>query len=280
MTVQRPRPGRVIAIGAALAAAGVFAVAPVADAAGADSDRDGIPNRWERSHGMNPFKASDARADFDHDGLKNLGEFRRGGILRDEDTDNDGHDDGDEAHDGTPSTVIDDRDTDDDGTRDGDEDSDHDGIDNEDEDDATEPCRGDDDDHDGDHVDDEDENELGDSARDADSDDDGVQDGDEDSDDDGEVNEDEDDDAEDVCSDDSDEDESDLLGTISSFDGTTLVVTTVEGGTVSGVVTEDTEVEVEDSDEEGTVADLQPGVQVAELDFDDETGALDSVEIY
>jgi hypothetical protein len=236
---------------------------------------------------MRPFYAADARADFDHDGLRNLDEYRQGGLPRDEDTDNDGHDDGDEVKDGFRSTDIDDADTDNDGERDGDEDADRDRVDNEDEDDSREVCRADDDDRDRDDVSDEDENELGLSATDADRDNDGVLDGDEDRDQDGEANEDEDDVSNDSCSGDldgdgeSDEDESDRLGTIASFDGSTLVVTSAAGYQISGVVTQDTEVEFEDSgDTEATTTDLQPDVVVAELEFDDETGAIEEIEIY
>lgn len=293
MVKKSATPRRVIAVVAAIAAGGLLGVTPAAHAA--DGDGDGIPSRWERNHGMDPRNAADARADFDRDGLRNLGEYRLGGALRDEDTDDDGYDDGDEAHDGLGSTDLDDEDGDDDGTVDGDEDADRDGIDNEDEDDGSERCRYDDDDSDDDDVNDEDENELGGDVDDSDSDDDGTEDGDEDGDQDGDANEDEDDSDTDVCSPDedgdgeADEDESDLLGVIDSFDGTTLVVTTVNGFTVSGQVTEDTEVEFEDSgedesegDEDGdaTTADLQPGVQVAELEFDDETGAIEEIEIY
>jgi hypothetical protein len=274
--------GTVLALGGP-AAAGLAA----AHAGSRDADRDGIPSRWERNHGMRPFYAADARADFDRDGLRNLDEYRQGGLLRDEDTDNDGHDDGDEVKDGFRSTDIRDADTDNDGERDGDEDADRDRVDNEDEDDAREVCQADDDDRDGDDVSDEDENELGLSATDADRDNDGVLDGDEDGDHDGEANEDEDDVSNDSCSGDSDrdgesdEDETDRLGTIASFDGSTLVVTTAAGNPISGVVTTDTEVEFEDSeDTEATTADLQPGVVVAELEFDDETGAIEEIEIY
>lgn len=280
-------PGRAVAVGAALATAALLSFVPVAQAASGDTDGDGISNRWERSHGMNPRNAADARADFDKDGLRNLGEYRKGGKLRDEDTDNDGHDDGDEVHDGTASTDIDDADTDGDGVPDGDEDSDHDDTDNEDEDDGDESCRADDDDSDDDHVDDEDENENDGDVDDADSDGDGIEDGDED----GESDEDEDDALDDECDDESDEDDADVLGTIASFDGTTLVVDTVHGFTISGVVTEDTEIEFEDaddegegegedSDEEGTPEDLEAGVVVAELEFDDDSGAIEEVEIY
>ncbi len=267
-----------------------------AHAASRDADRDGIPNRWERTHDMNPFRAADAGADFDWDGLTNLREYRLDTGLRDEDSDNDGHDDGDEVRDGLRSTDVDEADTDNDDVLDGDEDADRDGIDNEDEDDARESCRLDDDDRDHDSVDDEDENEFGLSVGDGDSDDDGIDDGDEDGDEDGEANEDADDVLDDKCSGDrdgdgeDDEDSDDLLGTIASYDAETglLTVSSRFGFTVSGNVTEDTEIEFDerDGDEtegdepEATTADLQPGVEVAELDFDDDTGALEAIEIY
>lgn len=257
-----------------------------ASAAGRDSDRDGIPNRWERSHGMNAHKKSDARADFDHDGLVNVGEYRLGTRLRDEDSDNDGHDDGDEVKDGLASTKVKDRDSDDDGRLDGDEDGDHDGVANEDEDDASESCVRTDDDLDHDAVADEDENELGLTVGDSDSDDDGLADGTEDRDHDGESNEDEDDAAEDAC-DDSGEDAGDLMGTITSYDAGTgaLVVTSVGGFAVAATVTDATEIDFEHVDGTpdpgvATTADLTPGTQVAELGFDDESGALEEIEIY
>lgn len=282
--------------------------APAAQASTSDNDRDGIPNRFERTHGLNPNRAADAKADFDQDGLNNLREYRIGSLLRDEDTDDDGHDDGDEVRDGFTSTHVDDPDTDNDGTPDGDEDANHDGIDNEDADDATESCASDDDDRDGDSVSDEDENELGLKAGSDDSDADGTADGDEDADHDGEANEDGDDSLDDACDGDhdndgeADEDEGDLIGTITSFDETTgtLVVTSTDGFTVSGRVTSDTELDFEeadgdegdDSDEgdegdefedrDATTADLQPGVRVAELEFGDDAapGTLEEVEIY
>ncbi|MDP2775051.1 MAG: hypothetical protein Q8O61_15975 [Nocardioides sp.] len=281
----------------------VFSGAVAAAPGGRDSDRDGIPDRWERAHGMNPKRAADARKDFDHDRLSNLVEYRLRTHIRDEDTDNDGADDGDEVKDGLRSTQVRDRDTDDDGTPDGDEDADHDGIDNEDEDDATESCVADDDDRDDDAVADEDENEHGTRARDSDSDDDGVTDGDEDSDEDGEADEDEDDAINDDCvvdgDDDgeADEDEGDVMGTITSFDSLTgvLVIAAGAGFDVTGTVTEDTEITFEDvedekeegrevshsgSDAPGTVDDLQTGVVVADVEFDDDGVELDHVEIY
>lgn len=79
MTFPRSLPAKAVAAVAALATAGLFSTMAPAHAALRDSDGDGIPDRWERNHGMNPFRAADARADFDKDGLKKLGEFRRGG---------------------------------------------------------------------------------------------------------------------------------------------------------------------------------------------------------
>lgn len=184
-----------------------------AQAATGDSDHDGISNRFERTHGMNPNRAADAKADFDKDGLNNLREYRVGSALRDEDTDNDGDDDGDEVRDGFPSTDVDDPDTDNDGTLDGDEDANHDGIDNEDADDATETCVADDDDRDSDNIADEDENDFGFKVADSDSDNDGVEDGNEDADNDG-VN---DEDADDSASDDCDVDDEDVDDEVDSL---------------------------------------------------------------
>ncbi len=267
--------------GLALSSGALAATAAHADRG--DRDGDAMPNQWEVRHGLGPDRA-DARGDRDRDGLSNLGELRRGGDPRDEDTDNDGHDDGDEVHDARPGTEIDDRDSDDDGTSDGDEDSDRDGVDNEDEDDARESCSGDDDDRDEDGLSDEDENDHGYRAGDDDSDDDGVVDGDEDSDDDGQDNEDDDDSDSDTCRDDT-EDSDDLLGSIVSFDAATgqLVISSVHAGVVTFVVTEDTEIEYDSSGpgsgEDGSAADLVNGAVVTEVDVDDDTGALEEIEL-
>ena len=87
--------------------------------------------------------ASGAR-DSDHDGLKNLGEFRHGTRPHNSDSDDDGVEDGEEVHDGCSSTDPTDSDTDGDGTEDGQEDTDGDGIDDAN-DDSEDNCQGDDD---------------------------------------------------------------------------------------------------------------------------------------
>ena len=276
----RHRPALLLTAGALALSSAVLA--SPAEAARADRDGDGMPNRWERSHGLNPDRA-DARADKDDDALSNLAEFRRGGHPADEDSDNDGHDDGDEVRDGTRSTQLDDRDSDDDGVRDGDEDSDDDGVDNEDEDDALESCDDDDDDSDSDAISDEDENDFGFRVGDDDSDDDGLPDGDEDSDDDGQSNEDDDDSEDDSCDDDS-EDLDDLLGPIVSYDGSSgqLVIDSIAVGPLTFVVTEDTEIEFDSSGSgsgyDGGVDDLTVGTVVVEVDLEDD-GTLEEIEL-
>ena len=285
-------------LAAAGAAALVAAFAAPAQASRADVDGDGIPTRWERSHGLDPHRAADALRDLDHDRLTNRAEFRLDVRIRDEDTDNDGIDDGDEVRDGLRSTDVDDADTDGDHVLDGDENADHDALDNEDEDDTRESCAFDDDDSDHDSVDDEDENELGLRVGDRDSDDDGVSDGNEVEDDNGGLaNEDLDDSVNDDCDGDrdhdgeDDEDEQDMLGVIASFENGVLMVTLAGGGEVSGVVTDDTEVDFDNSghgnhngdedngDQAATTDVLQPGVKVAEIEFDDKTGDIEEIEL-
>lgn len=114
------------AVSAGIALAVVTAMAsPAAAKGGRDSDHDGIPNRWEVSHGLNPHKKRDARKDKDHDGLTNITEFRIGGDPRDKDTDNDGVDDRFEFR---HHTKVFRADSDGDGIKDGNEDADRDGI--------------------------------------------------------------------------------------------------------------------------------------------------------
>lgn len=80
----------------------------------ADSNRDRIPDRWERKHHLS-LKVKQTKRDQDRDGLNNLNEFKQGTNPRDADSDNDGMDDGDECHHGLNPK---DRDSDDDGVRD------------------------------------------------------------------------------------------------------------------------------------------------------------------
>eukprot|EP00825_Cyclidium_porcatum_P033067 TRINITY_DN35164_c0_g1_i1.p1 TRINITY_DN35164_c0_g1~~TRINITY_DN35164_c0_g1_i1.p1 ORF type:complete len:358 (-),score=14.84 TRINITY_DN35164_c0_g1_i1:28-1101(-) len=59
-----------------------------------DSDGDGMPDAWERQHGLNPYDFSDANIDLDGDGLTNLEEYVLGTNPRKADTDGDGIPDG------------------------------------------------------------------------------------------------------------------------------------------------------------------------------------------
>lgn len=62
--------------------AGALAPAPVTGGSltatarpGADTDADGLPDQWEREHGLNPEDPSDSSSDPDKDGLVNRDEF-------------------------------------------------------------------------------------------------------------------------------------------------------------------------------------------------------------
>ncbi len=55
-----------------------------------DSDGDGIPDKWEIDHGLNPANAADAVVDADGDGLTNLQEYLYGTNPKVKDTDGDG----------------------------------------------------------------------------------------------------------------------------------------------------------------------------------------------
>jgi hypothetical protein len=186
-------------------AVSLMGVAASSAAAKSDRNHDRIPDRWEKKHGLS-LKVNQARRDQDRDGLKNLGEFRARTDPRDDDSDNDGVEDGDEDrdHDGvdnanelrehTSPTV---RDSDHDGKGDGREDADRDDLNN----------RG--------------EDRTGNDPVDKDTDDDGTEDGDENA------------------------------GKVESFDPSTGILT-ISGpdGTVSGKVTDATEISCNTEDED------------------------------
>ena len=105
--------------------------APVstAVASSGDHDRDGMPDRWERSHGLSTTRAN-ANADPDRDRVDNRNEFREGTSPVRRDTDRDRRTDGSEDSDGDGlSNAAEDRsgndprdpDSDDDGIGDGSE---------------------------------------------------------------------------------------------------------------------------------------------------------------
>jgi len=85
--------------------------------AAADSDGDGIENRWELFHSLNPMQSSDAAHDNDADGLSNLEEYNARTDPNIADSDNDGVSDNQEIH--TNGTDPNNRDTDSDGMPDG-----------------------------------------------------------------------------------------------------------------------------------------------------------------
>ena len=66
------------------------------DACDDDDDNDGMRDDWENAHGFDPFDASDAALDADADGLRNVDEHDLGTDPHDQDTDGDGHLDGDD----------------------------------------------------------------------------------------------------------------------------------------------------------------------------------------
>jgi hypothetical protein len=43
-----------------------------------DADHDGMPDAWERRHGLNPNDAADGAKDLDGDGYTNVEEFLNG----------------------------------------------------------------------------------------------------------------------------------------------------------------------------------------------------------
>ena len=101
-----------------------------------DSDRDGMPNKWARSHDLK-MHHRDAKGDPDKDGLVNLGEFHNDTRPHSADSDKDGLEDGAEVH--KFDTDPNDPDSDEDGLPDGEDDGNEDGL----------PDEGEDGDHEG-----------------------------------------------------------------------------------------------------------------------------------
>jgi hypothetical protein len=94
-----------------LALLGSLLFAANASAHGRDSNRDRIPDRWEKQHGLS-LKVKQTSRDQDKDGFRNRAEWRAKTDPRDADSDDDGTDDADEnagtvtAFDGTTLTVT------------------------------------------------------------------------------------------------------------------------------------------------------------------------------
>ena len=74
-------------LAAALLALFVLAIPGTASAK--DSNRDKIPDRWERAHKLT-LKKDQRKLDQDRDGLRNRGEWLSGTSPRDKDSDDDG----------------------------------------------------------------------------------------------------------------------------------------------------------------------------------------------
>ena len=90
---------------AAAAIVALFAIAIPAGAASKDRNGDGIPDRWEKRHGLS-LKKNQAKLDQDRDGLKNRAEWRNATDPRDRDTDDDGVADGREVRHGSDPTAA------------------------------------------------------------------------------------------------------------------------------------------------------------------------------
>jgi hypothetical protein len=68
---------RTAALALALALASTVALAAPAAAKPRDTDHDGMPDRWEKAHGLN-WRKPNAKGDADRDGIPNLREFKLG----------------------------------------------------------------------------------------------------------------------------------------------------------------------------------------------------------
>jgi hypothetical protein len=74
---------------------GSLLFAASASANGRDANRDRIPDRWEKKHGLS-LNVKQTRRDQDSDGFKNRAEWRAKTDPRDADSDDDGTDDAEE----------------------------------------------------------------------------------------------------------------------------------------------------------------------------------------
>lgn len=126
------------AVVASISTLALLLVPSIAAASKADKNKDGIPDRWERKHGLS-LKVDQRKRDQDRDGLRNLAEFRSATDPKAVDTDQDGVDDTDEDRDGDnvdngneqrEGSLPNDTDSNNDGQSDGAEDRDRDGLDN------------------------------------------------------------------------------------------------------------------------------------------------------
>ncbi|MDR1950019.1 MAG: hypothetical protein LBQ38_11560 [Spirochaetaceae bacterium] len=72
-----------------------------------DHDKDGMPDGWEKDHGLDPGNPDDGYLDPDGDGLSNKGEFDKGTDPNNADTDGDGMPDGWETANGLDPLVND-----------------------------------------------------------------------------------------------------------------------------------------------------------------------------
>src|SRR3954468_24650088 len=115
----------------AVAVLALLALPAAAAAKSRDRNHDRIPDKWEKKHHLSTKKRGVAKKDNDHDGLRNLAEYRSRTNPRKADTDGDGTpdagedrdrdnvDNGNEAREHTNPCK---RDSDHDGVRDGKED--------------------------------------------------------------------------------------------------------------------------------------------------------------